>query len=155
MFKVSRSLLVLPVQDLSYHCCIELQGEEDKLLASLSHLTSKEAGKIATVTSLHTGCFYVIEVNWTLRSLKDGGILWMFTFRAHLCSGDEFIRATTGQRSGVQSKTIPLWASWSSHLPLEAPVARIKSSAAVDLGSPLSETGRVDLSKMLIGQKKN
>ncbi|XP_059195587.1 ribonucleases P/MRP protein subunit POP1 [Centropristis striata] len=32
------------LQDLSYHCCIELQGEEDKLLASLSQLTSKEAG---------------------------------------------------------------------------------------------------------------
>lgn len=45
-FKVSRTLLVLPVQDLSYYCCIELQGEEEKLLASLSHLTSKEAGKL-------------------------------------------------------------------------------------------------------------
>ncbi|KAM6935643.1 ribonucleases P/MRP protein subunit POP1 isoform 2-T2 [Lycodopsis pacificus] len=32
------------LQDLSYYCCIELQGEEDKLLASLSQLTSKEAG---------------------------------------------------------------------------------------------------------------
>ncbi|KAM3615196.1 uncharacterized protein V6R79_024716 [Siganus canaliculatus] len=32
------------LQDLSYYCCIELLGEEDKLLASLSQLTSKEAG---------------------------------------------------------------------------------------------------------------
>uniref|UniRef100_UPI0037E952F7 ribonucleases P/MRP protein subunit POP1 n=1 Tax=Semicossyphus pulcher TaxID=241346 RepID=UPI0037E952F7 len=32
------------LQDLSYYCCIELQGEENKLLASLSQLTSKEAG---------------------------------------------------------------------------------------------------------------
>ncbi|XP_042279648.1 ribonucleases P/MRP protein subunit POP1 [Thunnus maccoyii] len=32
------------LQDLSYYCCIELQGEEHKLLASLSQLTSKEAG---------------------------------------------------------------------------------------------------------------
>ncbi|XP_038568148.1 ribonucleases P/MRP protein subunit POP1 [Micropterus salmoides] len=31
-------------QDLSYYCCIELQGAEDKLLASLSQMTSKEAG---------------------------------------------------------------------------------------------------------------
>ncbi|TKS81636.1 Ribonucleases P/MRP protein subunit POP1 [Collichthys lucidus] len=32
------------LQDLSYYCCIELQGEEDKLLACLSLLTSKETG---------------------------------------------------------------------------------------------------------------
>ncbi|KAM9852671.1 ribonucleases P/MRP protein subunit POP1 [Aulostomus maculatus] len=32
------------LQELSYYCCIELQGEEDKLLGSLSQLTSKEAG---------------------------------------------------------------------------------------------------------------
>ncbi|KAG7237310.1 hypothetical protein INR49_032493 [Caranx melampygus] len=32
------------LQDLSYYCCIELQGEEDRLLAALSQLTSKEAG---------------------------------------------------------------------------------------------------------------
>ncbi|XP_071325149.1 ribonucleases P/MRP protein subunit POP1 [Trachinotus anak] len=32
------------LQDLSYYCCIELQGEEDKLLAALSQLTSKKAG---------------------------------------------------------------------------------------------------------------
>ncbi|KAG7246976.1 hypothetical protein CRUP_002078, partial [Coryphaenoides rupestris] len=30
--------------DLSYYCCIELQGEEDELLACLSQLTSKETG---------------------------------------------------------------------------------------------------------------
>uniref|UniRef100_A0A3Q2PV85 POP1 homolog, ribonuclease P/MRP subunit n=1 Tax=Fundulus heteroclitus TaxID=8078 RepID=A0A3Q2PV85_FUNHE len=32
------------LQDLSYYCCIELKGQEDKLLAALSQLTSKEAG---------------------------------------------------------------------------------------------------------------
>ncbi|XP_037309775.2 ribonucleases P/MRP protein subunit POP1 isoform X1 [Pungitius pungitius] len=32
------------LQDLSYYCCIELLGEEVELLASLSQLTSKEAG---------------------------------------------------------------------------------------------------------------
>ncbi|XP_022609120.1 ribonucleases P/MRP protein subunit POP1 [Seriola dumerili] len=32
------------LQDLSYYCCIELQGEEDKLLAALSQLTNKETG---------------------------------------------------------------------------------------------------------------
>ncbi|KAM9806947.1 ribonucleases P/MRP protein subunit POP1 [Syngnathus typhle] len=32
------------LQDLSYYCCLELQGEEDKLLDCLSQLTSKEAG---------------------------------------------------------------------------------------------------------------
>lgn len=48
------------MQDLSYYCCIELQGEEEKLLASLSRLTSKEAGKIVTFTPLrvHT-LFYM------------------------------------------------------------------------------------------------
>ncbi|MEQ2171201.1 hypothetical protein GOODEAATRI_008226, partial [Goodea atripinnis] len=35
--------------DLSYYCCIELKGEEDKLLAALSQLTSKEGGKIKSV----------------------------------------------------------------------------------------------------------
>nr|XP_046254702.1 ribonucleases P/MRP protein subunit POP1 [Scatophagus argus]XP_046254703.1 ribonucleases P/MRP protein subunit POP1 [Scatophagus argus] len=41
------------LQDLSYYCCIELQGEEDKLLASLSQLTSKEIGPtFAAVLSL-------------------------------------------------------------------------------------------------------
>ncbi|XP_061632850.1 ribonucleases P/MRP protein subunit POP1 [Phyllopteryx taeniolatus] len=32
------------LQDLSYYCCLELQGEEDKLLDCLSQLTSKETG---------------------------------------------------------------------------------------------------------------
>ncbi|XP_053737143.1 ribonucleases P/MRP protein subunit POP1 [Synchiropus splendidus] len=32
------------LQDLSYYCCIELQGSEDNLLLSLSQLASKEAG---------------------------------------------------------------------------------------------------------------
>lgn len=138
--------MVWPVQDLSYYCCIELQGEEEKLLASLSRLTSKEAGKMATFTSLHAGCFYVFEDVWILRSLKDGGILCVSTVRPHLCSGDEFIRATTGQRSGVQSRTVPLSTSWPSHLPVEAALTRINSPPAVDLGSPHSEKGGVDLS---------
>lgn len=37
--------LTLSVQDISYYCCIELQGEEDKLLTALSQLTSKETGE--------------------------------------------------------------------------------------------------------------
>ncbi|XP_020793062.2 ribonucleases P/MRP protein subunit POP1 isoform X2 [Boleophthalmus pectinirostris] len=32
------------LQDLSYYCCIELLGEEDKLLAALSQLTNKDTG---------------------------------------------------------------------------------------------------------------
>ncbi|KAM4735198.1 ribonucleases P/MRP protein subunit POP1 [Anableps anableps] len=32
------------LQDFSYYCCIELKGEEDKLLAALSQLACKEAG---------------------------------------------------------------------------------------------------------------
>ncbi|XP_077454504.1 ribonucleases P/MRP protein subunit POP1 [Stigmatopora argus] len=32
------------LQDLSYYCCLELQGEEEKLLNCLSQLTSKETG---------------------------------------------------------------------------------------------------------------
>lgn len=46
-------------QDLSYYCCIELQGEEDKLLASLSQLTSKETGMNnlnSNVTSIELIC---------------------------------------------------------------------------------------------------
>ena len=42
----------LSVQDLSYYCCIELQGDEDKLLACLSQLTSKETGKSLSCISL-------------------------------------------------------------------------------------------------------
>ncbi|TNN02914.1 hypothetical protein fugu_010401 [Takifugu bimaculatus] len=41
------------LQDLSYYCCIELQGEEDKLLLALSQLTSKETGPtFAAISSL-------------------------------------------------------------------------------------------------------
>ncbi|KAG7470041.1 hypothetical protein MATL_G00135510 [Megalops atlanticus] len=32
------------LQDLSYYCCVELQGPEEQLLPALSRLTSKEAG---------------------------------------------------------------------------------------------------------------
>ncbi|XP_063055641.1 ribonucleases P/MRP protein subunit POP1 [Engraulis encrasicolus] len=32
------------LQDLSYYCCLELQGPEDQLLSALSRLTSKDAG---------------------------------------------------------------------------------------------------------------
>ncbi|XP_055766839.1 ribonucleases P/MRP protein subunit POP1-like isoform X1 [Salvelinus fontinalis] len=32
------------IQDMSYYCCVELQGPEEQLLATLSKLTSKEAG---------------------------------------------------------------------------------------------------------------
>ncbi|XP_038147770.1 ribonucleases P/MRP protein subunit POP1 [Cyprinodon tularosa] len=44
------------LQDLSYYCCIELKGEEDKLLAALSQLTCKEAGPtFAAAVSLSGG----------------------------------------------------------------------------------------------------
>lgn len=39
------------MQDISYYCCIELQGEEDTLLTALSQLTSKETGE---------GCYYFL-----------------------------------------------------------------------------------------------
>lgn len=52
--KISVTVLVLSIQDLSYYCCIELQGEEDKLLASLSQLTSKEAGENTDILSSFT-----------------------------------------------------------------------------------------------------
>ncbi|KAJ8013410.1 hypothetical protein DPEC_G00052980 [Dallia pectoralis] len=38
----SHSLL----QDLSYYCCVELQGPEEQLLTALSNMTSKDAGNI-------------------------------------------------------------------------------------------------------------
>lgn len=45
---MSLIILVFSTQDLSYYCCIELQGEEDELLAALSQLTSKDAGEKTT-----------------------------------------------------------------------------------------------------------
>ncbi|XP_041843541.1 ribonucleases P/MRP protein subunit POP1 isoform X2 [Melanotaenia boesemani] len=44
------------LQDHSYYCCIELQGEEDKLLAALSQLASKEAGPTFAAASCLSGC---------------------------------------------------------------------------------------------------
>ncbi|XP_030605968.1 ribonucleases P/MRP protein subunit POP1 isoform X2 [Archocentrus centrarchus] len=44
------------LQDLSYYCCIELQGDEDKLLAALSQLTSKEAGPTFAAALCLSGC---------------------------------------------------------------------------------------------------
>ncbi|XP_029958080.1 ribonucleases P/MRP protein subunit POP1 [Salarias fasciatus] len=44
------------LQDLSYYCCIELQGEEDKLLAALSQLSSKEAGPTFAAAVCLSGC---------------------------------------------------------------------------------------------------
>ncbi|XP_047453905.1 ribonucleases P/MRP protein subunit POP1 isoform X2 [Mugil cephalus] len=44
------------LQDLSYYCCIELQGEEDKLLAALSQLTNKEAGPTFAAALCLSGC---------------------------------------------------------------------------------------------------
>ncbi|XP_069579751.1 ribonucleases P/MRP protein subunit POP1 [Brachyistius frenatus] len=44
------------LQDLSYYCCIELQGEEGKLLAALSQLTSKEAGPTFAAALCLSGC---------------------------------------------------------------------------------------------------
>ncbi|KAM9310736.1 ribonucleases P/MRP protein subunit POP1 isoform 2-T2 [Pholidichthys leucotaenia] len=44
------------LQDLSYYCCIELQGEEDKLLTALSQLTSKETGPTFAAALCLSGC---------------------------------------------------------------------------------------------------
>ncbi|XP_037533062.1 ribonucleases P/MRP protein subunit POP1 [Nematolebias whitei] len=44
------------LQDLSYYCCIELKGEEDKLLAALSQLTNKEAGPTFAAGLCLSGC---------------------------------------------------------------------------------------------------
>ncbi|XP_017268731.1 ribonucleases P/MRP protein subunit POP1 [Kryptolebias marmoratus] len=44
------------LQDLSYYCCIELKGEETKLLAALSQLTSKEAGPMFAAGLCLSGC---------------------------------------------------------------------------------------------------
>ncbi|KAF3840428.1 hypothetical protein F7725_019145 [Dissostichus mawsoni] len=44
------------LQDLSYYCCIELRGEEEKLLASLSQLTSKETGPTFAAALCLSGC---------------------------------------------------------------------------------------------------
>ncbi|XP_028281563.1 ribonucleases P/MRP protein subunit POP1 [Parambassis ranga] len=44
------------LQDLSYYCCIELQGQEDRLLAALSQLTSKEAGPTFAAALCLSGC---------------------------------------------------------------------------------------------------
>ncbi|KAM6909939.1 ribonucleases P/MRP protein subunit POP1 [Xenentodon cancila] len=44
------------LQDLSYYCCIELLGEEDKLLAALSQITSKEAGPTFAAAVCLSGC---------------------------------------------------------------------------------------------------
>uniref|UniRef100_A0A3Q1G3M0 POP1 homolog, ribonuclease P/MRP subunit n=1 Tax=Acanthochromis polyacanthus TaxID=80966 RepID=A0A3Q1G3M0_9TELE len=44
------------LQDLSYYCCIELQGEEDKLLSALSQMTSKQAGPTFAAALCLSGC---------------------------------------------------------------------------------------------------
>ncbi|KAM4581467.1 ribonucleases P/MRP protein subunit POP1 [Odontesthes bonariensis] len=44
------------LQDLSYYCCIELQGQEGQLLAALSQLTSKEAGPTFAAALCLSGC---------------------------------------------------------------------------------------------------
>lgn len=52
------------MQDISYYCCIELQGEEDTLLTALSQLTSKETGEgcyyflFTTLKKKNTGCLF-------------------------------------------------------------------------------------------------
>ena len=54
----------LSVQDLSYYCCIELQGDEDKLLACLSQLTSKDTGAHLSCTSslMHEYTWSILRV---------------------------------------------------------------------------------------------
>lgn len=53
------------------------------------------------------------------------------------------VRAKTGQCSGVQVQAIPPAAPGPCHLPLETPYTGLNSQAAVDLGSPHSQTGMV------------
>uniref|UniRef100_A0A7N8YC96 POP1 homolog, ribonuclease P/MRP subunit n=1 Tax=Mastacembelus armatus TaxID=205130 RepID=A0A7N8YC96_9TELE len=69
------------LQDLSYYCCIELQGEEDKLLASLSQLTSKEAGPTFAaalcVSGRRQGSVVVYRAgNYPLQPLGPVTFLW-------------------------------------------------------------------------------
>lgn len=53
-----RLFFLFLTQDLSYYCCIELQGEEDRLLSALSQLTSKETGgnKLCFIVVTLWGC---------------------------------------------------------------------------------------------------
>ncbi|MBN3308477.1 POP1 protein, partial [Amia calva] len=55
------------LQDLSYYCCVELQGEEDKLLSALSQLTNKETGPTfaaaACLSGRRQGTVYVYKAD--------------------------------------------------------------------------------------------
>lgn len=67
----------------------------------------------------------------------------MCVSRSYICSSIESIRAKTGQRGGVQSRTIPLTAPGPCDLPLETPYTGLNTQAAVDLGSSHFEKGTV------------
>lgn len=57
---LSKRDFFLSKQDLSYYCCLELQGEEDKLLDCLSQLTSKEAGeRVHRFNHKYSVCFVI------------------------------------------------------------------------------------------------
>ncbi|XP_072251016.1 ribonucleases P/MRP protein subunit POP1 isoform X2 [Leuresthes tenuis] len=69
------------LQDLSYYCCIELQGQEDKMLAALSQLTSKEAGPTFAAALCLSGCrqgsVTVYRAGWyTSQPLGPVTFLW-------------------------------------------------------------------------------
>lgn len=51
------------------------------------------------------------------------------------------VREETGQCGGVQSGTVPFTTPGPCHFPLETPYTGLNSQAAVDLGSPHSQTG--------------
>uniref|UniRef100_A0A4W5KJB0 Uncharacterized protein n=1 Tax=Hucho hucho TaxID=62062 RepID=A0A4W5KJB0_9TELE len=59
-------------QDMSYYCCVELQGPEEQLLATLSKLTSKEAGEYCFSCSLLT-----TSVNWPTRIMTSYRTTWL------------------------------------------------------------------------------
>lgn len=173
------------IQDLSYYCCIELQGEEQKLLASLSQLTSKEAGEYTPQPHTHTH----INISFSFRQsaiehLESRPVFSVHPFsqlcvvisvlfrdtqydhksrthryndkcewkssafslelfasgmcvsRSYICCSTEPIREKTGQRGGVQSRTVPLAAPGPRDLSLATSCAGLNPQAALDLGSP-------------------
>uniref|UniRef100_H3D6Z6 POP1 homolog, ribonuclease P/MRP subunit n=1 Tax=Tetraodon nigroviridis TaxID=99883 RepID=H3D6Z6_TETNG len=77
------------LQDLSYYCCIELQGEEDRLLSALAQLTSKETGPtFAAVSSLsgqRQGSLVAYRAN-KYPSQPLGPVTFLWRPRARGCS---------------------------------------------------------------------
>lgn len=128
-------------QDLSYYCCIELQGEEVELLSSLSQLTSKEAGENTIQKKTHLVFFSdggegfsQSEVS-SLDRTTGATCEWCVFSRSYVRCSTVSLRAKTGQCSGVQSRTVPDATPGPCHIPLETPCTGLNPQAAVDLGS--------------------